>query len=116
MNRATIFWGMAALALAVSPFAAADDTAFKVESNLRGAVARVDITPPPGTKVVGHVRKVEGVRDPLHAVALLLDDGSTKAAIVTLDLLHCTAGMARQLRGAVAAAAAVPAQNVLVAA
>ncbi|MGL4549976.1 MAG: hypothetical protein ACRC33_02210, partial [Gemmataceae bacterium] len=84
--------------------------------NLRVGVAKVDITPPAGTKVVGHVREVDGVRDPLHAVALLLDDGKTKAALVTLDLISCTPDMARQLRDAVGGATKTPAGNIMVAA
>lgn len=88
---------------------------FKVESNLRAAVAKVDITPPPGTKVVGHVREVVEVRDRLHAVVLLLDDGTTRAAIVTLDLLSCPVEMARQLRAAVRDATGTPEGNVMVA-
>jgi hypothetical protein len=87
----------------------------RVASNLRAAVAKLDITPPAGTRVVGHVRPVEGVRDRLHAVALLLDDGKTKAALVTLDLLNCPPEMAGQLREAVAAATGTPAGHILVA-
>src|SRR5262249_54036700 len=62
-----------------------------------------------------HVRKVDGVRDHLHAVALLLDDGKTKAALVTLDLLNCTPEMARQLREALGAATRTPANHIMVA-
>ena len=68
---------------AVSP----EGFARRSESNLRVATAKLDITPPAGTKVVGHIREVDGVRDRLHAVVLLLDDGKTKAAMVTLDLV-----------------------------
>jgi hypothetical protein len=50
-------------------------------------VARVDISPPDGTPTTGHVRETKGFRDPLHAVVLLLDDGRTKAALVTHDLI-----------------------------
>ena len=101
MNRITgirirILSGLAWLALAAT--AAADEVpekpavgVSKIESNLRAGVAKVDITPPPGTKVVGHVRETHGVRDPILAAILLLDDGKTKAAIVTLDLI--AAGM-----------------------
>ena len=61
-------------------FASAADTANRIDSNLTAAVAKVDITPPPGTKVVGHVRETSGVRDRLHANVLLLHDGKTRAA------------------------------------
>ena len=70
--------------------ALAEDLSFKVESNLRAAVAKVDITPPPGTPVVGHVRATEGVRNRLHVVVLLLHDGQTRAALVTTDLISAS--------------------------
>jgi neutral ceramidase len=95
--------------------ASAEPPAFEVRSNLRAAVAKIDITPPEGTKVVGHVREVDGVRDRLHAVALLLDDGTTKAALVTLDLLNVPPDMAARLREAVADAAGAPAGNIMIA-
>jgi hypothetical protein len=84
--------------------------------HLQAAAAKIDITPPEGTPVVGHIREVSGVRDPLHAVLLLLDDSRTKAAIVTLDLLNTPREMTRQLREAVAAAADIPPENIMVAA
>lgn len=85
-------------------------------SHLSAAVARVDITPPPGTPVVGHVRAVEGVRDPICAVLLLLNDGQTSAAILTLDLLSAGEEMTSRLRQAVSAGANVATDNIMVAA
>lgn len=109
----------AALTVSLAAVVIAADTppgpGFKVESNLKAAVAKIDITPPAGTKVVGHVREVSGVRDHLHAVALLLDDGKTKAAILTFDLLNVPPEMAAQLREAVGAATGTPAANIMVA-
>ena len=60
--------------LVVSPTCSVADDAFqfRVESNLRAAVAKVDITPPADTPVVGHVRPTNGVRDPIRAGVLLL--------------------------------------------
>src|SRR4051794_39640834 len=65
------------------------DGQFAVVSNLRAGVAKVDITPATltGITLVGHRRQVTGVRDPLRAGVLILDDGETKAAIVTLDTI-----------------------------
>ncbi len=88
---------------------------FKVESNLRAGVGKVDITPPPGTKVVGHVRETQGARDPIRAAVLLLDDGRTKAAIVTLDLISSWEEMVQSVRAAVSQASDTPPQNILVA-
>jgi len=111
-------WLAMAVTLILAGLVAAGDApapAFKVESNLKVAAAKVDITPPAGTKVVGHVREVNGVRDRLHAVALLFDDGKTKAAIVTLDLLNVPSEMALQLRESVGSATGVPADNIMIA-
>jgi len=114
MNRLAITIVLVLVGVVIS-HAEPPEPALKVESNLKIAVAKVDITPPAGTKVVGHVREVVGVRDRLHAVALLLDDGKTKAAIVTLDLLNCPPEMILQLRESVGAATGTPADNIMVA-
>jgi len=53
------------------------------------AVARTDITPPLGYKLWGYSDRKEGasaVLDPLFARVLVLDDGSNRLALVTLDL------------------------------
>lgn len=94
----------------------ADQPAFKVESNLRASVARVDISPPDGTPTTGHVRETKGFRDRLHAVVLLLDDGRTKAALVTHDLIASSLPVVEGFRSAVADAAGIPAGHILVAA
>jgi neutral ceramidase len=94
------------------------DGQFPVISNLRAGVAKIDITPPDAasTKIVGHVRQVTGVRDPLHAGVLILDDGETKAAIVTLDTIGAWEDMVRDARTRIEAETGVPAANILVAA
>jgi len=91
------------------------DFQFRVESNLRAGVAKVDITPPPDTPVVGHLRPTNGVRDPIRAGVLLLDNGDTRAAIVTLDLIEASSDMVAQLREAIAEKTKTPAKNILVA-
>ena len=105
----------------VSAFAAASaaetvpSESFKVESNLRAGVAKTDITPPPDAKTVGHVRETRGARDPIRAAVLLLDDGRTRAAIVTLDLLCSWDEMVKSVRAEVSKAAAIAPRNILVA-
>ena len=95
----------------------ADDVfQFRVESNLRAGVAKVDITPPPETPVVGHVRPTNGVRDPIRAGVLLLANEQTRAAIVTLDLIGAPGEMVAALRDVIAQQAEVPRENILVAA
>jgi len=89
---------------------------FPVQSNLRAAVAKIDISPPSGTPATGHVRPTNGFRDRLHAVILLLDDSRTKAAIVTHDLIASTPAVTEGFRSAVSEAVGIPADHILVAA
>jgi hypothetical protein len=122
MTRARSRFLLAALLLAglsfpaPAPAAGAEDMTFKVESNLRAAVARIDITPPAGTPIAGHVRAYKGVRGALHAVVLLLDDGKTRAALVTTDLVDSNSEATQAFRAAVAGAAGLREANILVAA
>ena len=94
------------------------DGQFAVESNLRAGVAKVDITPQEtdGVIVTGHRRKVYGVRDPLRAGVLLLDNGDTQAAIVTLDTIGAWDSMVKLARQRIAKETGVPAAHIMVAA
>jgi neutral ceramidase len=96
----------------------AADGQFAVESNLRAGVAKVDITPADVNQleVVGHRRKVTGVRDPLRAGVLVLDDGQTKAAIVTLDTIAAYDEMVKLARQRIEKETGIPAANIMVAA
>ncbi|MCA9179306.1 MAG: hypothetical protein KDB14_32835 [Planctomycetales bacterium] len=106
-----------ALVVVASP-AAADDGSFPVKSNLQAGVAKVEITPEKvaGLIAAGHRREVNGVRDPLRAGVLVLTDGETKAAIVTLDLLGAYDVVVERVRQVVEQETSVPAAHVLVAA
>ena len=90
--------------LVVSPTCSVAEDAFqfRVASNLRAGVAKVDITPPADTPVVGHVRPTNGVRDPIRAGVLLLANEQTRAAIVTLDLISASSEMVAAVRDVVA--------------
>lgn len=91
---------------------------FEVDSNLQAGVAKVDITPAEvkQLEVVGHRRKVTGVRDPLRAGVLVLDDGQNKAAIVTLDLIGAYSEIVKPARQQIENATGIPAANIMVAA
>lgn len=59
-------------------------------AKLKAGIASVDITPPVGVDMTGFAGRPSGavgIHDPLYAKALVLDDGSTKLAVVTTDLL-----------------------------
>jgi neutral ceramidase len=88
---------------------------FRVESNLHAGVAKVDITPPADTPVIGHVRPTNGVRDPIRAGVLLLANEQTRAAIVTLDLINAPTAMVEALRETIANRTETPRENILVA-
>ena len=92
------------------------DGRFPVTSNLRAGVAKVDITPDvsQGLDVVGHRRKVFKVRDPLRAGVLVLDDGETKAAIVTLDTIGAWDEMVALARERIQQLTGIPAGNIMV--
>lgn len=94
------------------------DGSFDVQSNLRAGVAKVDITPRDvrDFEVTGHRRKVNGVRDPLRAGVLILSDGETRAAIVTLDTINAWSEMVTLARQRIEKEAGVPAAHVMIAA
>ncbi len=86
----------------------------KPVSNLKVGVAKVDITPPDSAPTVGHPRPTKGARDPLRAGVLILDDGKTRAAIATFDLVDAVDSLVKRTRAAISAKAGVPPENILV--
>ncbi len=102
--------------LATNASAQVIDGTFPVVSNLKAGVAKVDITPAEvkDVTVTGHTRVVNGVRDPLRAGVLVLDDGETKAAIVTLDVIGAWEDMVTRARAAIEKKTGVPAANIMV--
>lgn len=104
------------LNLLVLRVAAKDDMTFPVNSNLQAGVGKVDVTPTEvkNMPVVGHTRTVSGVRDPIRAAVLLLDDGETKAAIVTLDVISAWDALVNKVRDRVYTLTGTPRLNVMV--
>lgn len=92
------------------------DGRFPVRSNLQAGVSKVDITPDVtnGLKVVGHRRTVFEVRDPLRAGVLVLDNGETQAAIVTLDTIGAWDDMVQLARQRIEQLTRIPAAHVMV--
>lgn len=107
---------VACFLLTTSVSAQVIDGAFPVVSNLKVGVAKVDITPAEvkNFTVSGHTRVVNGVRDPLRAGVLVLDDGETKAAIVTLDVVGAWEDLVTRARAAIEKEIGVPAANIMV--
>jgi hypothetical protein len=84
---------------------------------LRAGAARVVITPPLGTSLAGsfHDRFAEAVEDDLYAHALILEQGETRVALVSCDVICMPADIAGPARQLVAQATGIPADHVLVA-
>lgn len=86
---------------------------------LQAGFAEVVITPPVGTPMEGYSARQgvsQGVHDDLHARALVLDDGPTRVAIVSCDLLGVDRRLVAAARERAEAMTGIPGANVLVAA
>lgn len=104
------------ITLALPAVAQIIDGQFSITSNLRAGVAKVDITPAEvkDFTVAGHTRVVNGARDPLRAGVLVMDDGETKAAIVTMDVIGAWEEMVALARPAIEKETGVPAANIMI--
>jgi hypothetical protein len=92
--------------------------AMPMGAQLRAGRAAVDITPPVGVPMAGYyyVRLSEGVHDPLHAKALVLEEGSVKTALVALDLVHVPRPIVEAAREQISKTTGVPGANVMISA
>jgi neutral ceramidase len=89
----------------------------RVNEGLMAGFSRSDISPAPGIELAGyphHPRPNTGVRDPLYASCLYLDDGRTAVAIVSLDILMISRRVARAIRERIGRETPVPAGNVMI--
>ncbi len=118
MIRDCIILGLLSVVCSQPASAVDENGTFPVHSNLKAGVAKIDITPEDVVdfEVSGHRRKVTGVRDPLHAAVLLLDDGETKAALVTLDLIAAYDVLVNLIRERIERETGIPSGHILVAA
>lgn len=78
-----------------------------------GAAEAVATPAAEGTFLIGPMKKSTGVSDDLYARALVLDDGDTRAVIVTLDYLGFDFEFTERLVQAAAKASDTPAPHVL---
>jgi len=72
---------------------------------LRAGAAQVEITPPMGTQISGDIgrrRPAELLVDPLYAKAVVLEAGSKRVCLLSLDLAGVTMSMAQAIRRAIA--------------
>jgi len=85
---------------------------------IRLGAAVVKITPPTGTPMAGYYgeRLSQGVLDDICARATVLDDGKTKAAMVTCDLIGLPRTTVVEARRIIAEKTGIPAANVMISA
>jgi neutral ceramidase len=84
---------------------------------LMAGVSLVEISPDQGVELAGyphHPRHNKGIHDPLYAGCICLDDGTTRLAIISLDLLMYSKKEVRLVREEVARLTPIPAANVMI--
>jgi neutral ceramidase len=88
------------------------------KESLQAGVAVADITPPVGYRMCGYFneRLSTGVLNPLHAKALVLRQGNTRAAMVFCDLIGLSIDVSRRVRDQVEKETGIPRANILLAA
>lgn len=87
-------------------------------ADLAAGVAVTDITPLLGYRMCGyfHERQNTGTHDPLHAKALVLQQGRESAALVFCDIIGLSPDVARQAREVAAEKTGIPFSHILIAA
>ncbi len=88
------------------------------ERALRAGAAEIDITPPVGYRMAGYFdeRISTGVHDPLHAKALVLQQGDTRLAFVFCDLLGLSLNVSTNARALASRLTGIAASNIVVSA
>lgn len=86
---------------------------------LRAGVAEIVITPPIGVELQGYgidlTRRSTSVHDDLMAQALVLDDGQTRTAIITVDLMGVAVDFTQLVRQQIESQIGIPGTNVMLA-
>ena len=96
-------------------------TAAAAQPVFRAGAARADITPPEGAALpmsgyAGREAGFKSIHDHLFVRAVALDDGATKAAIVTADLSAISYSWWERLSAAIEKETGIPRDNILLAA
>lgn len=85
---------------------------------LTAGTARSVITPPVGVELSGYAGRPgpsTGIHDNIYAKALVIDDGSTRVGILTLDILALSIPQARKVRELAAEKSGIRPENILAA-
>jgi len=86
--------------------------------DLRAGTAEVDITPPVGAALAGSYtnRYATGTHDPLHAKAVVVEQGGTKVAMVACDLVSLPRELSEDARAIVAKKIGLAGDHVMISA
>ncbi len=87
-------------------------------AELRAGVAVINITPPIGYRMSGYFyeRLSTGTKNPLHAKAIVLRQGSNSAALVFCDIIGISLDVSSRARKQAAQKTGIPPENILIAA
>lgn len=88
-----------------------------MRGTLRAGSAVVDISPGPGVELAGyphHPRPNTGIHDPLYAGCICLDDGTTRLALVCMDLAVYPKAEVRAVREPASRLTGIPAAHILI--
>ncbi len=87
-------------------------------AELRAGVAVIDITPPIGYRMSGYFyeRLSTGIKNPLHAKAIVLRQQSQSAALVFCDLIGLSRDVSSRARKQASEKTGIPPENILIAA
>ena len=86
---------------------------------MRAGFGKTELPVPAGARLMGYANReggADGVHEPLHARALVLESGPTRVALCTVDLCWVSEGVVAAARERIAALGAVPAEGVFVSA
>ncbi len=87
-----------------------------METTLKAASATANITAPLGTAIPGgfRARYAESVDDELFAKALVIDNGTTRLALVTCDLIAVTQPIVERTKARISERCDIPPEHVMV--
>lgn len=118
MHKTTIRFRPRHLLLVFPLFTFAMSIGSAVADELHVGIASADITPPVPYRMSGYFseRTSTGIKDRLHAKAIVFRQGKNRAALVFCDLIGIPLDVSRQARQRAARATGIPAENIAIAA
>jgi len=84
---------------------------------LKASAAAIELAPPVGEPMYGYIARTEpsvGIHDPLFARAIVFDDGNSRAAIISCDLLALEVETAAEIRRRIELSLGIPASSVII--